>query len=341
MTDARFFIKAGPFDIEELARIAGAKIAGEGESPRRFLDVRPLSAAGPNDVSFIDNRRYVDEFKTTKAGLIVVAPELVDRAPAGAALLVTRDPYRGYALIAQAFYPTRRATPTIATTATIAANATVGESVGIGAGAVIGELAEIGARTSIGPNTVIGDGVRVGADCIIASNCTLTHCEIGDRVILHPGVRIGQDGFGFAPGAQGHTKVPQLGRVLVGDDVEIGANSTIDRGAGPDTLIGAGTKIDNLVQIGHNVSIGKGCLIVAQVGISGSTKIGDYVMVGGQAGITGHLKIGDGARIAAQSGVSRDVEPGGTVAGSPAEDARAHWRDIAFLRRLRSKSEGE
>jgi UDP-3-O-[3-hydroxymyristoyl] glucosamine N-acyltransferase len=175
----------------------------------------------------------------------------------------------------------------------------------------------------------------------VASNCTLTHCEIGERVILHPGVRIGQDGFGFAPGAQGHTKVPQLGRVLIGDDVEIGANSTIDRGAGPDTVIGAGTKIDNLVQIGHNVSIGRGCLIVALVGISGSTKIGDFVMIGGQAGVAGHLKIGDGARIAAQSGVSRDLAPGATVAGSPAEDARAFWRDLAFLRRLRAKSENE
>jgi UDP-3-O-[3-hydroxymyristoyl] glucosamine N-acyltransferase len=341
MTDARFFIKAGPFSIDELARIASSQIAGAKETPHRFLDVKPLSAAGPTDVSFIDNRRYVADFETTKAGAIVVAPDLVDRAPAGAALLVMRDPYRGYALIAQAFYPVRRSAPTIAANASIAPDATVGKDVAIGPGAVVGALAQIGDRTTIGPNTVIGDGVQLGADCIVASNCTLTHCEIGERVILHPGVRIGQDGFGFAPGAQGHTKVPQLGRVLVGDDVEIGANSTIDRGAGPDTVIGAGTKIDNLVQIGHNVSIGKGCLIVAQVGISGSTRIGDFVMIGGQAGLTGHLKIGDGARIAAQSGVSRDVAARATVAGSPAEDARAYWRDLAFLRRLRTKSETE
>ncbi len=341
MTDARFFIKAGPFDINELARIASAEVAGAKQSERRFLDVKPLSAAGPSDVSFIDNRRYVTEFETTKAGAIVLAPDLVDRAPAGATLLVTRDPYRGYALIAQAFYPMRRSAPSIAPNATIASDATVGKDVGVGPGAVVGALAQIGDRTTIGPNTVIGDGVQIGADCIVASNCTLTHCEIGDRAILHPGVRVGQDGFGFAPGAQGHTKVPQLGRVLIGDDVEIGANSTIDRGAGPDTVIGAGTKIDNLVQIGHNVSIGRGCLIVAQVGVSGSTKIGDFVMIGGQAGFAGHIKIGDGARIAAQSGVSRDVASGATVVGSPAEDARAHWRDLAFLRRLRTKSENE
>ena len=339
MTDARFFIKAGPFGLDELARIAGADIAGAPAAQHRFHDVKPLSTAGENDVSFIDNRRYVDEFKVTKAGAIVVAADLVDRAPARAALLVTHDPYRGYALIAQAFYPTRRSASTVAATATVASNAVVREDVGLGAGVVIGERVEIGPRTTIGPNTVIGDGVLIGADCIIASNCTLTHCEIGDRVMLHPGVRIGQDGFGFAPGVQGHTKVPQLGRVLVGDDVEIGSNTTVDRGAGPDTLIGAGTKIDNLVQIGHNVSVGKGCLIVAQVGISGSTKIGDFVMIGGQTGIAGHLKVGDGARISAQSGVMRDVAAGATVAGTPAYDSRAHWRDLAFLRSLRLKGE--
>jgi UDP-3-O-[3-hydroxymyristoyl] glucosamine N-acyltransferase len=157
------------------------------------------------------------------------------------------------------------------------------------------------------------------------------------RIILHPGVRIGQDGFGFAPGMPAHTKVPQLGRVIIGDDVEIGANTTIDRGAGPDTVIGAGTKIDNLVQIGHNVTIGKGCFIVAQAGVAGSTKVGDYVMIGGQAGVIGHLVIGDGAKIAGQSGVSTNVGPGETVAGTPATDAREHWKTLAFLKRLRKK----
>ena len=339
MADARFFKKAGPFSLTELAHIAGAQIAGAADADLRFSDVKPLSSAGPQDVSFIDNRRYLGEFSTTKAGVILAVPELSERAPSGAALLLIKDPYRGYALIAQAFYPAATPIAGIAKTAAVAASSRLGDGVGIGAGAVVGEHCVIGDRTQIGPSSMIGDGVRIGEDCWIASNCTLTHCDIGNRVIIHPGVRAGQDGFGFAPGASKHVKVPQLGRVNIGDDVEIGANTTIDRGAGPDTVIGEGTKIDNLVQIGHNVTIGKGCLIVAQVGISGSTKIGSYVMIGGQAGLIGHLAIGDGARIAAQSGVSHDVAPGRTVAGSPASDAREYWKTLAFISRLRKSKE--
>jgi UDP-3-O-[3-hydroxymyristoyl] glucosamine N-acyltransferase len=338
MADTRFFSKAGPFTLSELARIAGAEIAGAAKGDMKFSDVKPLSAAGPDDVSFIDNRRYLGEFAATRAGAVVAAPENASRAPAGAALLLTKDPYRGYALVAQAFYPPPHHPDTVAPSANVAASARLGDGVGVGAGAVIGEHCVIGQRAWIGPNTVLGDGVTVGDDSIIAANCTLTHCDLGARAILHPGVRIGQDGFGFAPSAV-HTKVPQLGRVIIGDDVEIGANTTIDRGAGPDTQIGAGTKIDNLVQIGHNVTIGKGCLIVALVGISGSTRVGDYVMIGGQTGLVGHIVIGDGARIAAQSGVSHDVPAGMTVAGAPAMEAREYWKTLAFLNRLRKKED--
>lgn len=174
---------------------------------------------------------------------------------------------------------------------------------------------------------VLGDG------CWVGPNVTLQFTVIGKGCVFHPGARIGQDGFGFAPGAE-HIKVPQLGIVRIGDGVDIGANACIDRGTGPDTVIAAGTKIDNMVQIGHNVEIGAGCLFPALSGISGSTKIGNYVMMGGAAGLAGHLTIGDGARIAAQSGVMRDVAPGETVAGSPAMPAKAYWRQIAALRRL-------
>jgi UDP-3-O-[3-hydroxymyristoyl] glucosamine N-acyltransferase len=334
MADARFFVRAGPFSLAELARIASAEIGAAAKPNAVFSDVKPLSTAGSDDVSFIDNRRYLGEFAATKAGVILVAPELIERAPAGVALLVTNDPYRGYALIAQAFYPVPAPPGTIAANAVVASSSRLGAGVILEPGAVIGEDCRIGARTVIGANTVLGGGATVGADCRIAANCTLTHCDIGDRVILHPGVRVGQDGFGFAPGSV-HTKVPQLGRVIVGDDVEIGANTTVDRGAGPDTVIGAGTKIDNLVQIGHNVTIGKGCLIAALVGISGSTRIGDYVMIGGQSGFVGHITVGDGARIAAQSGVTRDVKPGATMAGAPAMDARDFWKALAVLNRLR------
>ena len=159
-------------------------------------------------------------------------------------------------------------------------------------------------------------------------------------MLIHAGVRIGQDGFGFATGAEGHVKVPQLGRVIIGDDVEIGANTTIDRGAGPDTVIGAGTQIDNLVQIGHNVVLGRGCVVVAQVGISGSTKVGDYVVIGGQVGLAGHLSIGNKVRIAAQSGVMRDVAEGETVGGSPATTMRDWLRRVAIVDRLARKGKG-
>ncbi len=205
----------------------------------------------------------------------------------------------------------------------------------IGPGAAIGKRCAIGANTVIGASVVLGDDVRVGA------NATLSYCIVGSRVRIYTGVRIGQDGFGFAPDPDAPVKVPQLGRVIVGDDVEIGANTTIDRGAGPDTIIGSGTMIDNLVQIGHNVQIGRGCVLVSQVGISGSTRLGDYVMIGGQGGLTGHLMIGDGAKIGAQAGVLRDVKAGEVVLGSPSIPIREFHYMTTYLRRLAAKHRGE
>jgi UDP-3-O-[3-hydroxymyristoyl] glucosamine N-acyltransferase len=191
---------------------------------------------------------------------------------------------------------------------------------------------------------VIGAAVELGEDCRIGANVTLSHCLIGARVVLHPGVRIGQPGFGFAPDAapdaKGPVKIPQLGRVVIGDDVDIGANTTIDRGSGHDTVIGAGSMIDNLVQIGHNVVLGCGCVLAAQVGISGSTRLGDSVMAGGQAGFAGHLKIGSGARIAAKAGLMRDVEAGGTVGGIPAVPFALWMKQAAILQRLAKKKDG-
>jgi UDP-3-O-[3-hydroxymyristoyl] glucosamine N-acyltransferase len=201
-------------------------------------------------------------------------------------------------------------------------------------GARVGPRAEIGADTIIGANAVIGPEVRIGRNCSIGAGATLFHALIGDRVIIHPGVHIGQDGFGFVPGQAGHLKVPQIGRVIVQDDIEIGAGTTIDRGASRDTMIGEGTKIDNLVQIGHNVMIGRHCLIAGQVGISGSCTLGDYVMVGGQVGMADHVTIGDGARLAAGTGVIRDVSAGAQLVGQPARPAREFFREIAILRRL-------
>jgi len=340
MADPRFFAVEGPFTLEQVAEIAGAQVAGDASSTGPFRDVAPLDAAGPEHVSFLDNRRYADQFSESRAGACLVHPDLADRAPDGMALLLSDEPYSGYARVAQAFYPAPALEPGADPAARIDPSARIGEGCRIEAGAVIGARAEIGERCRIGANAVIGDAVVLGDDCSVGPGATLVCCLVGSRVVIHAGARIGQDGFGFALRADGHLKVPQLGRVIIDDDVEIGANSTIDRGAGPDTVIGAGSKIDNLVQIGHNVRIGRGCIVVAQVGISGSTTIGDFVMMGGQAGLSGHLTVGDGARVGAQSGVTRDIEPGETVMGYPALRAKQFWRQIAALGRL-SRAKGE
>ena len=336
MADPKFFECAGPFTLAELAEIAGAEIRG-GDAAATFDDVQALQSAGASHVSFLENKLYVSAFETSAAGVCLVAPAYAERAPGGMALLLTDEPYRAYARVAQAFYPktcfNHAPEPGIHATAYVDPSATLGAGCCIEPGAVIGPGAEIGAGCSIGANATIGAGAQLGDGCWVGPNVSIQFAIIGKACVFHAGARIGQDGFGFAPGGE-HIKVPQLGRVIIEDGVDIGANACVDRGAGPDTIIRRGTKIDNLVQIGHNVEIGAGCLFPGQSGISGSTKLGNYVMMGGGTGIAGHLTIGDGARIAARSGIMRDVEPGQTVAGSPAMPAKQYWRQIAALKRL-------
>lgn len=334
MADPRFFTVAGPFTLARLAEISGAELAAGVDPNKMVRDVAALDQAGAEHISFLDNRKYLASFQASQAGVAIVHPDLADRAPSGMALLLSKDPYRAYAKVAQAFYPCPQPEAWVAPTAYVHDSAQVGEGCRIEYGAVVGARAEIGARCHIGPNAVIGDGVVLGDDCIIGANATVQFALVGRNVNIYPGARIGQDGFGFAMGPQGHLKVPQLGRVIIGDNVEVGANTTIDRGAGPDTVIGAGSMIDNLVQIGHNVQLGRGCVIVAQVGISGSTKLGDFVAAGGQAGLAGHLTIGTGARIAAQSGVAKDIPPGETVGGTPAVPQMDWLRQSAALNKL-------
>ncbi len=337
MADPRFFRVAGPFTVAEIARRTGATIGGAGEAERLLRDVASLETAGPDDVTWLDNRKYLSAFRATRAGAAFVHPDLAGEAPKSTTLLITAQPYRGYAVAAQAFYPEPPPVPGIAAGAVVDPTAQLGEGVAVEANAVIGARAEIGRRCLIGANSVIGPGCILGDDVRVGPNVSVSHALIGARVRLYPGARIGQDGFGFALDPKGYVKIPQLGRVIIEDDVEIGANTTIDRGAGPDTVIGAGTMIDNLVQIGHNVQVGRGCVLVSQVGISGSTRLGDHVMIGGQGGLIGHLTIGSGARIGAQAGVMRDVAPGETVIGSPALPAKEFFREVAALRRLAKK----
>jgi UDP-3-O-[3-hydroxymyristoyl] glucosamine N-acyltransferase len=296
--------------------------------------VGPLQTAEPAEVAFLDNRKHVPALAETRAGAVVVHADLAGRVPPTAVAIVSAEPYVAWARVAALFHPLPPVAPGAHPSAVVAADATVDPSAEIGPLAVIGPRAEIGPRCRIAAGVVIGEGVVIGADCRIGAHATLSHALLGTRVTIFPGARIGQDGFGFVPTDEGFLSVPQLGRVVLEDDVEIGANTTIDRGSLHDTLIGAGSRLDNLVQIGHNVRLGRGCVIVSQVGISGSTILEDHVMVGGQAGLTGHLRIGRRARIGAQAGVMSDVPPGADVVGSPAQPVREFFRHVAVLRRL-------
>ncbi len=340
MADPRFFDRAGPFSLDALCEISGARLLRAEDGQRLFCDVAPLETAGPADVSFLENRKYVAAFVRSQAGAAFVDEKAAERAPPGMALLINKEPYKAYALAAQAFYPATQVVARLAPSAIIDSTAVLAEDCDIGPNVVIGQRVRLGRRCQVGANTVIAAGVEIGDDCQIAANVTLSHCLIGARVVLHPGVRIGQAGFGFASDPQGPIKVPQLGRVLIGDDVDIGANTTIDRGSGHDTVIGSGSMIDNLVQIGHNVVLGRCCVLAGQVGISGSTRLDDYVMIGGQGGLAGHLHIGSGARIAAKSGLMRDVPAGETVCGSPAVPLNEFMRQTAVLQRLAKKKGG-
>ncbi|MEQ8708395.1 MAG: UDP-3-O-(3-hydroxymyristoyl)glucosamine N-acyltransferase [Rhodospirillales bacterium] len=332
MADPRFFEKAGPYKAARLAELIGAEIVS-GSPDTLFDDVAALKLAGRNAVSFLDNPKYVDDFRTTRAGGCIIHPDRAGDAPDGCTLLVSADPYRAYAKAAAAFYPETAGPPDISAAAIIDPTARIGEGCVIRPGAVIGAGVIIGPQCFVGANSVIETGVEIGAECHIAANVTISHALIGNRVRLLPGVRIGQDGFGYAMGAAGHLRVPQLGRVLIEDGVEIGSNSCVDRGAGPDTVIGAGTIIDNLVQVAHNVVTGPGCVIVSHVGISGSTELGRGVVLGGQVGIAGHLKIGDGARVAAQSGIMHDIPAGEEWFGSPAQPKKEAIRQLIWVKR--------
>jgi len=296
--------------------------------------IAPLATATDQDVSFcLNNRKYLPALAATQAAAVIVHPDMKDRVPETTVAIVAPDPLVAWSKVAALFHPLPPVMPGIHPSAVVAASARIDPTAQIGPLAVIGENVTIGPRGRIGAMVVIGDGVEIGRDVRIGPHASLSHTLIGDRVYIYPGARIGQDGFGFAITAEGFHTVPQLGRVLIEDDVEVGANTTIDRGTLEDTVIGAGTRIDNLVQIGHNVRIGRACVIVAQVGISGSTVLEDQVVLAGQSGVAGHMRIGTGSRIGAQAGVMADVPPRSELVGSPAQPVKAFFKEVATIRR--------
>ncbi|KAB1076051.1 UDP-3-O-(3-hydroxymyristoyl)glucosamine N-acyltransferase [Methylobacterium planeticum] len=343
MSDPVFFTGRISLSLGEIAEAAGVSLPIDTDPAARFSGAAPLESAGPSELAYMDNARYGDALAATGAGACLVSPRFAGRVPAATIALVTRDPYRAYAALLARMHPdaVRPAAlfgaDGVAPGAHVHPEARLEDGVQVDPGAVIGSGAEIGSGTVIGANAAIGPNVRIGRDCSIGSNTTLIHALVGNRVIVHPGARIGQDGFGFAMGIS-HLKVPQIGRVVIQDDVEIGANTTIDRGASRDTVIGEGTKIDNLVQIAHNVVIGRHCIIVSGVGISGSTTLEDYVVLGGQVGVVGHLRIGKGSQIAGSSNVNRDVPPGSRWGGTPAKPVRAWFRELTTLARLAERA---
>jgi UDP-3-O-[3-hydroxymyristoyl] glucosamine N-acyltransferase len=324
----------------EIAALTRAKLRDGDPPDRRIGNIAPLDTAQASDISFLDNSKYIGALADTAAGALLVAPRFAAAAPPGLAVLETQHPYAAFVAVARKLFPSALRPTSLFGTSGRAAAAQIHPTARLEAGvtvdpmAVIGPRAEIGSGTLIAAGAIIGPDVRIGRECAIAAGATIIHALVGDRVIVHPGARIGQDGFGYLPSPQGHQKIPQTRRVIIQDDVEIGANTTIDRGATRDTIIGEGTKIDNLVQIGHNCSIGRHCLIVSQVGISGSVTVGDFAMLGGQVGVADHITIGAGAMIGARAGVMSNVPPGGRWAGYPAVPAFEWKRGVATLRRL-------
>lgn len=330
------FFKPASLSISELSKICDATIVnGDGLLETQISGASPVETAISGTISFVDNPKYLKYLETTSASAVFCSEKHLDHLPSHIIGLLHKAPYKAYGLALANLYPTAmRPQPIlgeqgVSDRAFIGANAKIENDVTIEAGAVIGKEAEIGSGSVILSGAVIGQGVKIGRNSVIGANATVVNAFLGDDVIIHNGVQIGQDGFGFAMGAGGHLKVPQIGRVIIQDKVEVGANSTIDRGANRDTTIGEGTKIDNLVQIGHNATIGRHCVIVGLAGISGSATLGDYVVVAGQAGIVGHTKIGDGAQVGGGSGVHGDVEPGDKVMGYPAVKASTWMRQAA------------
>lgn len=342
MSARSFFQGTRGISVAEIAKLTGAELRRSADPALTIAGIAALDRGGPSDLVFLDHPKFTAQARASTAGACLTTQRLAEHVPAGIALLVVDKPFHAFVKTARTLFPDALrpsslfsgsdGAPGVAAGAVIHPRARLENGVTVDPGAVIGAEAEIGTGTVIGANAVVGAKVRIGRNCSVGPNASIAHALIGDRVILHAGCLIGQDGFGFVMGADGHHKIPQIGRVIIQDDVEIGAGTTIDRGGLRDTVIGEGTKIDNQVQVGHNVSVGRHCVLVAQVGIAGSVVIEDHAVLGGQAGVADNLTIGERAKIGAKSGIYADIPPGETWLGVPAMRGREFWRAMAVLR---------
>ncbi|KKB78049.1 hypothetical protein VW35_13150 [Devosia soli] len=335
MVDTRFHRFAGPVAIGALLTELGHAdlVAGLSDPSKMVEGVAEIDLAGPGDLVLAAHASYGAELSRSSAGFALIHPVVADKVPAGTMAITAPRTHNLFADILDRLYPD--STKAIIAGGRDDLGAPIFErDVTIGSNVVVGAGVEIGRGTIIGANTVIGPGVTIGRNCVIAANCTIDCAHVGNEVVLHSGVRIGTEGFGWLDHGVTNRKIPQLGRVIIQDRVEIGANTTIDRGALGDTVIGDGTKIDNLVQIGHNCRIGRNCLVAAMSGLSGTTVVEDGVLLGGGVGTSGHLRIGAGSVVHGRAAVTKDWPAGSKLAGAPAQDIKDFWREIAFVRKL-------